>query len=339
MTAGSPYRLPRTVTPSHYAIELRLDPDEPTFDGTEDITITVHEPVTEIAINGKDVAVHAGSVAGGDGATVEIAKAVPDPSAGRITLELPGELAAGDYTLRLSFTGKLSDLMEGMYRSRFTDDAGEDHVIITTHFEATDARRNFPCWDEPDLKASFQMTLVAPDGMTALTNTPEIGREPADPGFTRIRFDRSMVMSTYLVCVVVGQLGLTEPSFAGPTPIRVACRPDRLHLAAYANQVGVYALSWFGEYYAIPYPEQKLDQVAIPDFAQGAMENTGLRDVPRNAAADGPGTDLLRRAARRRGDRRPRARAHVVRRPRHDAVVERHLAERGLRHVHVLSVR
>jgi len=276
MTAGSPYRLPRTVTPSHYAIELRLDPDEPTFDGTEDVAITVHEAVTEIAINGKDLTVHTGTVLGSDGTTVEISKAVPDPSAGRITLELPGELAAADYTLRLSFTGKLSDLMEGMYRSRFTDDAGEDHVIITTHFEATDARRNFPCWDEPDLKASFQMTLVAPDGMTALTNTPEIGREPADPGFTRIRFDRSMGMSTYLVCVVVGQLGLTEPTLAGPTPIRVACRPDRLHLAAYANEVGVYALNWFGEYYAIPYPEQKLDQAAIPDFAQGAMENTGL---------------------------------------------------------------
>jgi aminopeptidase N len=276
MMSGSPYRLPRTVTPSHYAIELRLDPDAPTFDGTEDVAITVHEPVTEIALNGKDLTVHAGAVIVGDGTSVEIAKAVPDPSAGRITLELPGELATGDYTLRLSFTGKLSDLMEGMYRSRFTDDAGAEHLIITTHFEATDARRNFPCWDEPDLKASFQMTLVVPDGMTALTNTPELGRESADDGFTRIRFDRSMVMSTYLVCVVVGGLGLTEPSFAGPTPIRVACRPDRLHLAAYANEVAAYVLDWFGDYYAIPYPERKLDQAAIPDFAQGAMENTGL---------------------------------------------------------------
>jgi puromycin-sensitive aminopeptidase len=215
-------------------------------------------------------------VLGGDGSAVEIAKAVPDPSAGRITLELPEELPTGTYTLRLAFTGRLSDLMEGMYRSRFTDDAGQEHVIITTHFEATDARRNFPCWDEPDRKASFQMTLVVPEDMTALTNTPEIGREPADPGYVRVRFDRSIVMSTYLVCVVVGRLGLTEPSFAGPTPIRVACRPDRLHLAGYANEVGAFALNWFGDYYAIPYPEQKLDQAAIPDFAQGAMENTGL---------------------------------------------------------------
>src|SRR3954451_10784375 len=276
MTSGSPYRLPRSVTPAHYAIELRLDPEAPAFDGTEDVSITVHEPVTEIAMNGKEVTIHAGTVIAADGATVEIAKAVPDPSAGRITLELPGELAPGDYTLRLSFTGRLSDLMEGMYRSRFTDDGGQDHVIITTHLEATDARRNFPRWREPDLKASVQMTLVVPDGLTALTNTPETGREPADAGFTRVRFERSMVMSTYLVCVVVGGLGLTEPSFAGPTPIRVACRPDRLHLASYANEVAAYALDWFGEYYAIPYPERKLDQAAIPDFAQGAMENTGL---------------------------------------------------------------
>ena len=339
MTSESPYRLPRSVTPSHYAIELRLDPTAPTFDGTEDVTVEVHEPVTEIVVNGKDLTVRSGAISRGDGSTVEIAKAVPDPSAGRITLELPGELATGEYTLRLEFTGKLSDLMEGMYRSRFTDDAGREHVIITTHFEATDARRNFPCWDEPDLKASFQMTLVVPEDLTALTNTPEIGREPADPGYARVRFDRSIVMSTYLVCVVVGRLGLTEPSFAGPTPIRVACRPDRLHLAGYANEVGAYALDWFGDYYAIPYPEQKLDQAAIPDFAQGAMENTGLVTYRETLLLLDPAQASLRRAARRRRDGRARARAHVVRRPRHDALVERDLAERGVRDVHVLPLR
>ena len=83
-------------------------------------------------------------------------------------------------------------------------------------------------------------------------------------------------MSTYLVCIVVGHLALTEPVFAGPVPIRVASRPDRIHLATYANDVAVFSLDWFGAYYGIPYPEQKLDQAAIPDFAQGAMENTGL---------------------------------------------------------------
>ena len=276
MAQGSAYRLPRTVTPSRYEIELRLDPSSPTFDGTVDIAITVHEPSAEIVLNGTEVTVHAGAVIDKDATAIEVQKVVPDPEAGRLTLELPSELPVGPYTLRLEFTGRLSDLMEGMYRSRYTDDEGVDHVIITTHFEATDARRNFPCWDEPDLKASFAMTLVVPEGLTALTNTPELAREPADAGFVRISFAESMVMSTYLVCIVVGRLALTEPVFAGPVPIRVACRPDRLHLAEYANEVAVFALTWFGEYYAIPYPEQKLDQAAIPDFAQGAMENTGL---------------------------------------------------------------
>ena len=276
MTQGSLFRLPRSVTPSHYAIELRLDPAAPTFDGTVDVAVTVHEAVGEIVLNGTEITVHAGALLGADEQVVEIDKAVPDAAAGRLTLELPSVLAPGDYTLRLEFSGRLSDLMEGMYRSRYTDDAGDEHVIITTHFEATDARRNFPCWDEPDLKASFTLTLVVPEGVTALTNTPEIGREPADPGFVRIRFAESMVMSTYLVCIVVGHLALTEPVFAGPVPIRVACRPDRVQLAGYANEVAVFSLEWFGEYYGIPYPEKKLDQAAIPDFAQGAMENTGL---------------------------------------------------------------
>ena len=276
MTQGSSFRLPRTVTPSRYAIELRLDPAAPTFDGTVDVAVTVHEAVGEIVLNGTEITVHAGALLGADEQVVEIDKAVPDAAAGRLTLELPSVLAPGEYSLRLEFSGRLSDLMEGMYRSRYTDDAGAEHVIITTHFEATDARRNFPCWDEPDLKASFALTLVVPEDVTALTNTPEIGREPADPGFVRIRFAESMVMSTYLVCIVVGRLALTEPVFAGPVPIRVACRPDRIQLADYANEVAVFSLGWFGEYYGIPYPEQKLDQAAIPDFAQGAMENTGL---------------------------------------------------------------
>ncbi|MEP6758882.1 MAG: M1 family metallopeptidase, partial [Actinomycetota bacterium] len=264
------------MTPSHYAIELRLDPSAPTFDGTVDVSIVVHEPVAEIVLNGTEIVVHAGAVIGADAQTIEVQKVVPDPEAGRLALELPSELPPGAYTLRLDFTGRLSDLMEGMYRSRYTDDAGGDHLIITTHFEATDARRNFPCWDEPDLKASFSVTLVVPENMTALTNTPEVSREPADPGYVRVVFAESMVMSTYLVCIVVGNLALTDPVYAGPVPVRVASRPDRIHLAGYANEVAVFALTWFGEYYAIPYPEQKLDQAAIPDFAQGAMENTGL---------------------------------------------------------------
>jgi puromycin-sensitive aminopeptidase len=276
ITSGSRYRLPRSVTPSRYAIELRLDPMSSTFDGSMEVAVDVHAPVDEIVINAKEVTVSSGDVTDAEGRTLAVESIAPDPDAERVALRLPEHLEAGAHTLRCAFTGRLSDLMEGMYRSRYVDDAGDEHVIITTHFEATDARRNFPCWDEPDLKATFQLTLVVPDDVVALTNTPEIDREPADPGLIRVRFEESMRMSTYLVCVVVGHLALTEPALAGPTPIRVACRPDRLHLTSYAQEVGVFALNWFGDYYGIPYPERKLDQAGIPDFAQGAMENTGL---------------------------------------------------------------
>jgi puromycin-sensitive aminopeptidase len=276
MTQGSAFRLPRTVTPSRYDIELCLDPTSPTFDGTVDIAVTVHEAIAEIVLNSKDVTVDIAAIITVDQTVIRVQKVVPDVEAERLTLRLASELPAGDYTVRLAFTGRLNDHMVGMYRSRYRDDAADEHILITTHFEATDARRNFPCWDEPDLKASFAMTLVVPDGLTALANTPEIGREAAAPGFTRVRFAESMVMSTYLVCVVVGPLALTPPSDARGVPVRVACRPDRVHLAAYANEVGVFALDWFSDYFGIPYPEQKLDQAAIPDFAAGAMENTGL---------------------------------------------------------------
>jgi puromycin-sensitive aminopeptidase len=273
---ASPYRLPRTVTPSRYDISLRVDPTAPTFDGTVEVAVSVHEPVTEIVLNAKDMTVTGARIASTGGSAVDATGVELDVERDRLTLTFGSPLGVGDHTLHITFSGRLSDHMEGMYRSHFKDQAGVEHAIIATHFEATDARRNFPCWDEPDLKASFAMTLIVPDGLAALTNTPEVGRESDSDGFTRVRFAPSMTMSTYLVAVVVGPLSLTPPADARGVPVRVACRPDQVHLAAYSNEVGVFALNWFADYYDIPYPEQKLDQVAIPDFAQGAMENTGL---------------------------------------------------------------
>ena len=149
-------------------------------------------------------------------------------------------------------------------------------MIAATHFEATDARMCFPCWDEPDLKATFGVTVVAAGGLTALSNAPEIERTSLPDGRVQVRFADTMTMSTYLVCVIVGRLVVTEPSDAHGVPLRVACRPGKEHLTGFAGEVGVFALDWFADYYDIAYPEAKLDQAAIPDFAQGAMENTGL---------------------------------------------------------------
>ena len=276
LVTGSAFRLPRAVTPSRYDIELRLDPAAPTFAGRVEIAVDVHEPVAVIVLNGSGLADVVAEIILANGTVLDVIRVVHDVEAERLTLALDANLLPGPCTLRMTFTGRLSDDMAGVYRSRYRDDAGVEHALIATDFEATFARRCFPCWDEPDLKAVFAMTLVVPDGLTALTNTPEIGCEAADPGFVRVRFAESMVMSTYLVCVVVGLLALTPPQDSHGVPVRVACRPEQVHLADYANQVAVFALDWFRRYFDMEYPERKLDQAAIPDFAQGAMENTGL---------------------------------------------------------------
>jgi puromycin-sensitive aminopeptidase len=270
------YRLPRSVTPVHYDLDIAPDLDAASFRGSEAVRVTVHEPVTEIVVNAKELEVAGGRLDGAGGATIEIAKVVPDAEAERVTLELAEEAASGPWTLHLTFSGTLNDKLVGFYRSVFTDDDGVERTIATTHFEATDARMCFPCWDEPDLKASFGVTLEVADGLLALSNGPEIGRVPAGEGRVRVRFADTMVMSTYLVCMVVGPLVVTEARDARGTPVRVVCRPGREHLAAFALEVAVFSLEWFGDYYAIAYPDAKLDNAAIPDFAQGAMENLGL---------------------------------------------------------------
>ena len=274
---GSAYRLPRTVTPSRYDLQLRLDPAATTFSGVVVVALTVHEAVGEIVLNAKALTVERAEITGPDGMkSGTVAGLATDDVSERLTLTLDAALSPGDHTLRLDFSGSFGEHLAGLYRSRYRDAAGEEQYLIATHFEATDARRAFPCWDEPDLKASFNVTVDAPDGLVVLTNTPEIGREPGDDGSTRVRFAGSMRMSSYLVAIAVGDFGLTAAADARGIPVRTVCRPDRLALAAYANTVGVFTLDWFTDYYGIPYPEQKLDQIALPDFAAGAMENTGL---------------------------------------------------------------
>jgi puromycin-sensitive aminopeptidase len=273
---GFAYRLPRTVTPSRYDLELRLDPAASTAAGRVDITIHVHEAVDRIELNGNGLTDVVASILSHGRAETGVKRVEADATTHRLTLFLSAELPVGRYTLRITYVAALGDTMHGLYRSRYQDDAGNDHVLIVSDFQPSNARRCFPCWDEPDFKASFAVTLVVPEGLTALTNTPEVSREAADPGFVRVRFAPSMVMSTYLLCVVVGPLALTPAEGSDGIPVRVASRPERAHLAGYANGIAVTALEWFRHYFGIPYPERKLDQAAIPDFAAGAMENTGL---------------------------------------------------------------
>jgi puromycin-sensitive aminopeptidase len=268
------YRLPRTVVPTRYDLVLEPDLTAGTFAGSEDVTVSVGDPVAEVSLNAVDLEVDGGSMTSTDGRIVEISRVRPDPEGERAHLELASTVEPGDWTLHLAFRGELNDKLVGFYRSTYRDEADETQVIATTHFEATDARRAFPCWDEPDLKAVFGVTLIVADGLTALSNGPEVDRQVTDDGRVRIRFADTMVMSTYLVAFVVGNLDLTVDGDA-TVPQRVAHVPGKADLSRFALEIGAHSLRWFADYYGIAYPDQKVDHVALPDFAQGAMENLG----------------------------------------------------------------
>ncbi|MGZ5296183.1 MAG: M1 family metallopeptidase [Actinomycetota bacterium] len=269
------YRLPRTVTPSRYELVLQPDLAAGSFAGNEDVSVTVTEPVTEILLNAVDLEITRGSLEAADGHRIEIAETRVDPETERVHLELRTEAEPGEWTLHLDFRGELNDKLVGFYRSTYQGPDGGTEVIATTHFEATDARRAFPSWDEPDLKAVFGVTLIVGPDLTALSNGPETERTTLDDGRVRIVFADTMSMSTYLVAFVIGHLELTDPVDAGGVPTRVAHVPGKGPIASFALEVGAHSLNWFAEYYGIPYPDKKVDHIALPDFAQGAMENLG----------------------------------------------------------------
>lgn len=281
------HRLPGGVAPRRYRIELDVDLDRAAFASTVGIDIDISEATDAIVCNAADLEIAEafitrdnegadGEPAGPGPGAVRLGVAL-DPENERLVLTDPeGEgFKPGAARLDISFSGVLNDRLRGFYRSTYTDDAGRTRTIAATQFQSTDARRAFPCWDEPAFKAVFEAALVVDDGLLAVSNTAETSRAPAGPGRVRIGFAPTMVMSAYLVAFVVGPLEVTEPVMANGVPIRVVHRPGRAAQTAFALETAAHALGWYSRYYGIAYPSDKVDLVALPDFAFGAMENLG----------------------------------------------------------------
>ncbi len=270
----SPYRLPRTVIPRRYALTLEPDLESATFRGSEQVAVDVLTEVTEVVVNAAELEITEAYLVSADGTRVG-AEVACDDETERATLTLDHPVQPGRWTMHASFHGLLNDRLRGFYRSTFEDATGQKRGIATTQFEATDARRAFPCWDEPDLKAVFSVTAVIPAELTAISNTAEAERRPASNGRVAVRFHDTVTISTYLVALVVGPLEVTAPVDVGGTPLRVVHAPGKGDLTAFALEAGAFFLRWFQDYYGIPYPGDKVDFVALPDFAFGAMENLG----------------------------------------------------------------
>ncbi|HXV68210.1 MAG TPA: M1 family aminopeptidase [Nitrospira sp.] len=272
-SAPDPYRLPRHVFPTRY--ELRLEPDlvTATFTGDEIVTLTVTQPTTMIVVNAVDLSVSRAEIVDATGSRHE-ASIELDELLQRCRLIFERSLMPGQWHLHLMFQGTLNDKLRGFYRSTYKDQTGAVHTLAATQFEATDARRAFPCWDEPDFKAVFATTLVIDSGLTAVSNTG-VQSESIEGNKKVLRFADSMKMSTYLVAFVVGHIESTPPRFVGRVPLRLWTVPGKQSLTAFGHEIAAASLKFFEDYYGIPYPGDKLDLLAIPDFASGAMENLG----------------------------------------------------------------
>lgn len=266
-------RLPRHALPRRYDLVLRPDLDDHAFAGTVAIQIDVFEPIDVLILHAAELSIHTATWtdAGGTGDCI----VTFDDDLEQVRLMPPGRIAPGGGRLDLGFTGELNDRLCGFYRSTLVDPDGTAHTIATTQFQATDARRCFPCFDEPDMKAVFGVTLDVPGGLFAASNGAETSRTPLDDGLDRVRFTDTIPLSTYLVAFVVGPLEATDPIDVDGVPVRIVHPPGKAHLTDFALDVAAHSLRWLADWYGIPVPGGKVDLVALPDFAFGAMENLG----------------------------------------------------------------
>ncbi|MFZ1805180.1 MAG: M1 family metallopeptidase, partial [Nitrospira sp.] len=271
--SNDPYRLPRHVIPIRY--DLRLEPDLTTgrFLGHTTILITVQATTQTILLNAVDLMLQSAAVKRPNRqsfkASIEL-----EQKTQRVRLSFQEPLDPGEWTLTISFEGTLNDQLRGFYRSTYKDASGIAQTLAATQFEATDARRAFPCWDEPDFKAIFATTLVIDPHLTAVSNTTVVS-ELIEHSKKVVRCADSIIMSTYLVAFIVGQIEATKPVYVGKTPLRLWTIPGKQPLTPFGQEIAVASLKFFEDYYGVAYPGDKLDLLAIPDFASGAMENLG----------------------------------------------------------------
>src|ERR1700730_1234975 len=269
---ASEYRLPSNVVPERYEISLTPDLRAFTFAGEETVSVRVVSATDEVVLNALELEIDQVSAERG-GVTVT-GKAELEPARERASLRFERALEPGEWKLRIVFRGVLNDKLHGFYRSTYKDAQGNTHLVASTQFEATDARRAIPCWDEPALKARFKVRLVIDENLSAFSNAGVESERRFGAGKKEIVFKETIKMSTYLLAFIVGEFETTEPTDAG-TALRVAHVPGKRALTGWALEIGVFSLKWFANYYELPYPGDKLDLIAIPDFASGAMENLG----------------------------------------------------------------
>ncbi len=269
-------RLPENARPEHYALHLTPDLKAATFTGQETIDLLLATPSTTVTLNALELTI-ASVTAFGQSAKISF-----DVAKQQATFAFAKPLPAGKVTLAIQYSGILNDKLRGFYLSKTRDSAdgkekGRSYAV--TQFESTDARRAFPSFDEPALKATYDISLTVDKGDVVISNTNEIKDEKAPAAADgaekhTVSFATTPRMSTYLVAFLVGDFQCSKGSSDG-TPIRVCATPDKVKMTRFALGEAEKTLHYYNGYFGIRYPMPKLDMIAIPDFEAGAMENFG----------------------------------------------------------------
>jgi puromycin-sensitive aminopeptidase len=267
-TSQRSVRLSPDVTPARYRISLKPNFETFTFAGDETITLTIKKPTTTITLHAIELEITSASI-GESAASVSY-----DKKRETATLSFKTPIQKGEAELSIAFVGTLNDKMHGFYRSNYQRE-GATHWIATTQFESTDARRAFPCFDEPAMKAVFDISLTIPAGMEAISNTMPIKKSTNADGSMRVDFSPTPVMSTYLLAFIVGEFEHVQKKSKDGVLVRVFTTPGKKEQATFALECAARIVSFFNQYFAIRYPLPVLDMIAIPDFSAGAMENWG----------------------------------------------------------------
>ena len=264
---GKTFRLPTTIRPETYDVTLRVDPAAGTFEGSGKIAIAVGARTSSLTLHSIGHRFGPASVVVG-GRRIAVTSIERNAKSESVTLHLAETIEPGRVRLELGWKGKIQSGLRGLYHA--------DPKLAVTQLEAADARRVFPSFDEPEFKARWAVKVEAPEALTVLANGKRLGTQKLGDGFARTVFATTRPLSSYLLAIGVGDLVSSRMTRAGKTEIRTWTVPGKQHLARYAQRTGRESILALQRYFGRRYPFGKLDQLAVPNFEAGAMENAGL---------------------------------------------------------------
>ena len=266
-------RLDSSIVPHSYHLTIIPDMDAFVFSGNEDIQISINKETKSLTLHAKDIEVENVRVIYKK-VTQYVQKVNYNPKDETVSFIFKDSIPKGKLNLKLSFKGIINESLRGFYKSSYVLDGDKKH-IATTQFEATDARRCFPCFDEPAQKAIFHVELIVPNTHTAISNTLPTEIREHSAGFNIVKFAPTPQMSTYLLAFIIGEFEFIEGKTKDNVRVRVFTTKGKKHQAIFALDVAIKSLEFYNEYFKIDYPLPILDLIAIPDFESGAMENWG----------------------------------------------------------------